>query len=103
MSSNRRVTFLVRLTRNGFGTAEPSNRPRTSLERRSGSVFDESSVLTLKSTVRGMGSVYIPSRYLRSDDRDTGSVASRRRIRKGLRRLTRRITRAIRKEQENAV
>ena len=103
MSSNRRVTFLVRLARNEFGTAEPSNRARTSLERRSGSVFDESSVPSLKSTVRGMGSVYIPSWYLPSDDRDTGSVASRRRIRKGLRLLTRRITRAIRKERENAV
>ena len=77
MSSNRRITFLVSLPRNEFGAGEPNNRAETSLERRSGSVSDESSVLNSQSTVRE--NVYVPSRCAQSDDWDKQSIASRRR------------------------
>jgi hypothetical protein len=101
MSSNRPITFLVRLDRNEFGAGDRSNRARTSLERSSGSAFDESSVLSSKASVREH--VYVPSRYARSDDRDKQSIANWRRIRNGLRLLTRKINRAIRRGRENAV
>lgn len=101
MSSNRRVTFLVRLARNEFGAGDRSNRARTLLERSSGSAFDESSVRNSKSPLRE--SVYVPSRHAQSDDWGTQTIATRRRIRKGLRLLTRKINRAIRRELENAV
>jgi hypothetical protein len=101
MSSNRRVTFLVRLDRNEYGAGDRRSRAATSLERRSGSVFDESSFLSSKSNVRE--SVYDSSGYARSDDRDKQSIANRRRIRKGLRLLTRKINRAIHSGRENAI
>jgi hypothetical protein len=101
MSSNRRVTFLVRLDRSEFGTGDRRSRAATSLERRSGSVFDESSFLSSKSNVRE--SVYDSSGYALNDDRGEQSIASRRRIQKGLRLLKRKINRAIRRGRENAV
>jgi hypothetical protein len=101
MSSNRRVTLLVRLPRNEFGAGDRSNRATTSLDRWFGSVVDESSVLSSQSTVRE--NIYVPSRCAQSDHRDSQTIATQQRIRKGLRLLKRKINRAIRKERDNAV
>ena len=60
LSKRSLACILVRLARNEFGAGDRSNRARTSLERSSGSAFDESSARSSKSPV--IESVYGSSR-----------------------------------------